>query len=197
MLIFKSALVTATVHQFQKLRLVLCMVFNQKFEFCVVNSFTLLFRNSIFLHSEARLSSIIQNWRKLLSFHYCLPKGVTNFQCCILNLYTLNYHNNQSGQKLQFFGSSLFDFCYYTINNILEFILQMFPFLEFLFSRDFYQVFGDNFGLGSKSLMFAPLSSQIWEIFPTVLVDRHEKTDFSVQQLFWLWPVLDPSDLKK
>ena len=29
----KSALVTATVYQFQKLRLVLCMLFNQEFEF--------------------------------------------------------------------------------------------------------------------------------------------------------------------
>ena len=38
--ISKSAFVTATVHQFQKLRLVLCMVFNQEFEFCVQNFFT-------------------------------------------------------------------------------------------------------------------------------------------------------------
>ena len=90
--ISKSALVTATVHQFQKLRLVLCMVFNQEFEFCVQNFFTSLFGNSIFLHSEARLSSIMQNWKKLLSFHYCIPKGVTNFECLLLNLHTLNYH---------------------------------------------------------------------------------------------------------
>ena len=95
MLISKSALVTITVYQIQKLRLLLCMVFNQEFEFCVQLFFASLFRNSIFLHSEARLSSIMQNWKKLLSFHYCLPKGVTNFQCCILNLHTLNYHNFQ------------------------------------------------------------------------------------------------------
>ena len=90
--ISKSALVTATVQQFQKSRLVSCMFFNQEFEFCVQLFFTLLSRNSIFLHSEARLSSIMQNWKKLLSFHYCLPKGVTNFECCILNLLTLKYH---------------------------------------------------------------------------------------------------------
>ena len=95
--ISKSALVRTTVHQFQKLGLVLCMVFNQEFEFCVQLFFASLFRNSIFLHSEAWVSSIMQNWKKLLSFHYCLPKGVTNFQCCILNLHTLNYHT-QSGR---------------------------------------------------------------------------------------------------
>ena len=91
--ISKSALVTTTVHQFQKLGLVLCMVFNQEFEFCVQTFFTSLLKNSIFIHSEARLSSIMQNWKKLLSFHYCLPKGVTNFECLLLNLHILNYHN--------------------------------------------------------------------------------------------------------
>ena len=45
-----------------------------------------------FLHSEARLSSIMQNWKKLLRFHYCIHKGVTNFECLLLNLPTLNYH---------------------------------------------------------------------------------------------------------
>ena len=55
--ISKSALITATVDQFQNLRPVLCMVFNQEFEFCVQNFFTLVFGNSIFLHSEARFSS--------------------------------------------------------------------------------------------------------------------------------------------
>ena len=91
--ISKSALVMTTVHQFQKLRLVFCMVFNQEFEFCSQNFITSLLRNSIFLHSEARLSSIMQNWKKLLRFHYCIPKGVTNFECLLLNLHTLNYHN--------------------------------------------------------------------------------------------------------
>ena len=33
--ISKSALVTITDHQFQKLRQILCMVINQEFEFCV------------------------------------------------------------------------------------------------------------------------------------------------------------------
>ena len=91
--ISKSSLVTTTVHQFQELKLVLRMVFNQEIEFCSQNCITSLLRNSIFLHSEARLSSIMQNWKKLLSFHYCLPKGVTNFECLLLNLHTLNYHN--------------------------------------------------------------------------------------------------------
>ena len=90
--ISKSALVMTTVHQFQKLRLFFCMVFNQEFEFCSQNFITSLLRNSIFLHSEARLSSIMQNWKKLLSFHDCLPKEEINFEFLLLNLHTLNYH---------------------------------------------------------------------------------------------------------
>ncbi len=88
----KSALVTTTVHQFQKLELVLSMVFNQEFEFCVQTFSTSLLKNSIFLHSEDWLSSIMQNWMKLLIFQYCIPKGVINFECLLLNLHTLNYH---------------------------------------------------------------------------------------------------------
>ncbi len=42
MLIAKSALVTITVYQIQKLRLLLFMVFNQEFEFCVQLFFFLL-----------------------------------------------------------------------------------------------------------------------------------------------------------
>ena len=38
--ISKSALVTTTVHQFQKLGLVLCKVLNQEFEFCVQSFLT-------------------------------------------------------------------------------------------------------------------------------------------------------------
>ena len=30
---------------------------------------------------------------KSLSFHDCLPKGVSNFECLLLDLHTLNYHN--------------------------------------------------------------------------------------------------------
>ena len=96
MLISKSALVTITVYQIQKLRLLSCMVFNQEFEFCVKTFFTSLLKNSIFIHSKAWLSSIMQNWEKLLRFHYCIPKGVTNFECLLLNLHTLNYHSKQS-----------------------------------------------------------------------------------------------------
>ena len=40
--ITKSALFTTTVPQFQKLRLVLFMVFNQEFEFCFQNIFSSL-----------------------------------------------------------------------------------------------------------------------------------------------------------
>ena len=68
------------------------MVFNQEFEFCVQTFFTSLLKHSILIHSEARLSSIMQNWKKLLRFHYRIPKGVTNFECLLLNLHTLNYH---------------------------------------------------------------------------------------------------------
>ena len=91
--IFKYAVVTTTVHQFQKSRLVLCMIFSQEVEFCVQTFFTSFLKNSIFLHIEARLSSIMRNCKKLLSFHCCSPKGVTNFECLLLNLHTLNYHN--------------------------------------------------------------------------------------------------------
>ena len=47
----------------------------------------------VFTPSEAPLSSILQNWKKLLIFHYCLAKGLTNFECVILIFHTLNYHN--------------------------------------------------------------------------------------------------------
>ena len=59
--ISKSALVATTVHQIWKIRLVLCMVFNEEFDFCSQHLITSLLRNSIFLHSEALLSSIMQN----------------------------------------------------------------------------------------------------------------------------------------
>ena len=77
--ISKSALVTTTVHQFQKLGLVLCMVFNQEFEFCVQSFFSSVLKNSIFLHFNTWLTLIMQNWKKLLSFHYCLLTAMTNF----------------------------------------------------------------------------------------------------------------------
>ena len=47
----------------------------------------------LFTPSEAPLSSILQNWKELLIFHYCLAKGWTNFECVILILHTLNYHS--------------------------------------------------------------------------------------------------------
>ena len=50
----------------------------------------------LFTPSEAPLSSILQNWKKLRVFHYCLAKGRTNFECVILILHTLNYHTYHS-----------------------------------------------------------------------------------------------------
>ena len=88
--ITKFAPVVTTVNQFQKLRLVLCMVFNQKFEFCSQYFITSFLRNSIFLHSEARLSSIMQNWKESLSFNDYLLNGATNFECLLLILHNLN-----------------------------------------------------------------------------------------------------------
>ena len=46
----------------------------------------------LFTPSEAPLSSILQNWKKLLMFDYCLAKLQTNFECVILILHTLNYN---------------------------------------------------------------------------------------------------------
>ena len=45
----------------------------------------------VFAPSEALLSLITQNWKKSLSFHDCLPIGVNNFECLLINLHTLNY----------------------------------------------------------------------------------------------------------
>ena len=68
------------------------MVFAQKFEFSSQNLSISLLKNLIFQPSEARLSSITQNWNKSLSFHNFIPKGLTNFECPNWKLYTLNYH---------------------------------------------------------------------------------------------------------
>ena len=69
------------------------MVFAQKFEFSSQNLIISLLKSFIFSPSAARLSSIMQNWNKSLSFHNCIPKGQTNFKCPIWKLHTLNYHN--------------------------------------------------------------------------------------------------------
>ena len=70
----------------------------------------------LFTPSEAPLSSILQNWKKLLIFHYCLAKGRTNFECVILILHTLNYHIlhtylSISSGPLQHIWSQNFYFC--------------------------------------------------------------------------------------
>ena len=59
--ITKCALIMITVCQFQKLRLELCMVFTQQFEFCFQNLTASLLRNSISEPSDAPLPSILQN----------------------------------------------------------------------------------------------------------------------------------------
>ena len=62
---------------------------------CYQNFNTSPLRNSIFQPSEAPLSLILQNWKKLLFFHDCIPKGLTNFECVIINFHNLNYHNER------------------------------------------------------------------------------------------------------
>ena len=76
------------------------MVFAQKFEFSSQNLSISIFKNLIFQPSEARLSSITQNWNKSLSFHNCVPKGLTNFECPIWKLHTLNYHTRRPMVKM-------------------------------------------------------------------------------------------------
>ena len=80
-------------------------MFAQKFEFSSKNLCISFLKNFIFQPSEAWLSSIMQNWNKSLSFHDCVPKGLTNFECPIWKLHTLNYHNHwcQNKQNLWYF----------------------------------------------------------------------------------------------
>ena len=42
----------------------------------------------------------MQNWKKSLSFHGSLPNGVANFECLLLNLHTLKYHNSCDRNKI-------------------------------------------------------------------------------------------------
>ena len=72
------------------------MIFAQKFEFSSQNLCASLLKNLIFQPSEARLSSITQNWNKSLSFHNFVPIELTNFECPIWKLHTLNYNNGQT-----------------------------------------------------------------------------------------------------
>ena len=78
-------------------RIGLSIVFSQEFEFYSQNFITSLLRNSIFLPSEALLSSIMQNQKKSPSFHDYLPKVLTNFECLLLKFHTLKYHIEQMG----------------------------------------------------------------------------------------------------
>ena len=81
--------------QFQKLRLWWSMVFTKEFEFYFQKFIASLLRNLIFQPSEALLSMVLQNLSKLISFHYWVPKDLTNFECWFWNFHTLNYNTHR------------------------------------------------------------------------------------------------------
>ena len=87
----RFALALTVFPQFQKLRLRWSMVFTKEFEFQFQKFITSLLRNLIFQPSEAPLSMVLQNLSKLISFHYWVPKDLTNFECWFWNIHTLNY----------------------------------------------------------------------------------------------------------
>ena len=87
----RFALALTVFPQFQKLRLCWSMVFTKEFEFQFQKFITSLLRNLIFQPSEAPLSMVLQNLSKLISFHYWVPKGLTNFGWWFWNCHTLNY----------------------------------------------------------------------------------------------------------
>ena len=87
----RFALALTVFPQFQKLRLRWSMVFTKEFEFQFQKFITSLLRNLIFQPSEAPLSMVLQNLSKLISFHYWVPKGLTNFEWWFWNFHTLNY----------------------------------------------------------------------------------------------------------
>ena len=99
----RFALVMTVFPQFQKLRLRWSMVFTKEFEFYFQKFITSLLRNLIFQPSEAPLSMVLQNLSKLISFHYWVPKDLTNFECWFWNFHTLNYDSPPS--------FSVYDFC--------------------------------------------------------------------------------------
>ena len=99
MLNSRFALALTVFPQFQKLRLRWSMVFTKEFEFQFQKFITSLLRNLIFQPSEAPLSMVLQNLSKLISFHYWVPKGLTNFEWWFWNFHTLNY-DNQGGMTL-------------------------------------------------------------------------------------------------
>ena len=88
----RFALALTVFPQFQKLRLRWSMVFTKEFEFQFQKFITSLLRNLIFQPSEAPLSMVLQNLSKLISFHYWVPKDLTNFECWFWNFHTLNYN---------------------------------------------------------------------------------------------------------
>ena len=88
--IAKFALVMTTVYQFQKISLELCMVFTQKFEFCFQNFTTQL------LNLLRPLSLWFCKIKINRSYHDCIPKGLTNFECVIINFHKLKYHSQET-----------------------------------------------------------------------------------------------------
>ena len=96
----RFALALTVFPQFQKLRLCWSMVFTKEFEFQFQKFITSLLRNLIFQPSEAPLSMVLQNLSKLISFHYWVPKGLTNFEWWFWNFHTLNYDNAMQGYEM-------------------------------------------------------------------------------------------------
>ena len=80
--IFRFALAMTTNNQLKILRLKLCMVFTQKFEFCFQILIPLVLKNFVFETSEGPLSSNLKKMIKITLFpHEYLPKGLNNFDC--------------------------------------------------------------------------------------------------------------------
>ena len=97
----RFALVLTMFPKFQKLRLRWSMVFTKEFEFQFQKFITSLLRNLIFQPSEAPLSMVLQNLSKLISFHYWVRKGLTNFEWWFWNFHTLNYDTLGDSRGLQ------------------------------------------------------------------------------------------------
>ena len=96
----RFALALTVFIQIQNLRLCWSMVFTKEFEFQFEKFITSLMKNLIFQPSEAPLSMVLQNLSKLISFHYWVPKGLTNFDCWFWNFHTLSYNNIHIWRKV-------------------------------------------------------------------------------------------------
>ena len=81
------------------------------------NFFIIVWRNSIFQPSEAPRSTVLQNWKKLPSFHQQVPKGQLNFWWLALNLFWHNYSNNRHLNNYHE-GISIYGYFESSSNNI-------------------------------------------------------------------------------